>query len=138
MPAGSPKQQSPVRDVNKNMKYGKTLLLMTGAALLTAGACSPRIYRPPALGAEYRFDEGLQVKNKRKQQLFDPAMRRDLEKEGKLPAEGKPASGVTAVTRRDSTGNRIGAGGAVRTDTLTSPASSASPASPDSSHSAGY
>jgi hypothetical protein len=96
--------------------------MILGVCLLAA--CSPRIYRPPALGAEYRFDEGLKKPKDGPQHLFDPKMRDYLEKKG---IQGKTTT-PPAPTHTDST-RRIAA------DT-TNRVTPVSPASKDSSHSA--
>jgi|GEM_PF-6995769 hypothetical protein len=98
--------------------------IIPGVCLLTA-ACSPRIYRPPALGAEYRFDEGLKKPKGGPEELFDPKMRDYLRKKG---IQGKTTA-PPAPTPADSTHRRTA-------DTLTNPGSPASPASTDSSHNA--
>ena len=107
--------------------------VVTGCLLFLWG-CSPRIYRPPALGAEYRFDEGLKPQRP-KERLFSPGMRHSLEKAGQVSKPSKSNMGLTATSKRDSTGNLLSAGKKNPQDSITTPASPASPALPDSSHS---
>lgn len=99
------------------------------AVLAIIAACSPKIYRPPALGAEYRFQEGLRSK-KPSQTLFDKNMQRYLEKEGQEEAPSKSSGGAPAAAVRSDSAAKAPA----RPDSLTTPAPPASPASPDSSH----
>lgn len=106
------------------VRIHKIFGLMAGACLLAA-ACSPRIYRPPALGAEYRFDEGLKTKGHQAQHLFDPKMRDYLQKKGMQQKTTSPP----AAAHRDSTR-------AQGIDSLTNRTPQGSPASTDSSHNA--
>ena len=55
------------------------------------------IYRPPALGAESRFDEGLR-REKHPQQLFSKKERREMEKMGAISDRG---------SQRDAPAERI-------------------------------
>ena len=47
------------------------------------GSCSPRIYRPPALGAEYQFDRGLPAA-KKSSSLFGKKAEKALSRQGVL------------------------------------------------------
>lgn len=58
-------------------------------------ACSPKIYRPPAMGAEYQFDRGLPPA-KHPSSLFDKGMEEYLEKKGVLKTPSKHASPAPA------------------------------------------
>lgn len=73
-------------------------------ALLVAG-CSPKIYKPPALGAEYQFDRGL-PHAKKPSRLFSRRMQKDLTKKGMF-ADGQAktitTTKATASAHADST-----------------------------------
>jgi hypothetical protein len=59
--------------------------MMAGVVVFYSGCASNRGYqKPPRLGAEYRFEDGLR-KEKHPQYLFDKKTRRDMAKMG-LPA----------------------------------------------------
>ena len=94
--------------------------------VLSITACSPRIYRPPALGAEYRFDEGLKP-SKHPSHLFDKKMEKDLQKNG---------MGNKSILKNITTTPKTDAAGKVHTAAAdsTTRIPAASPASPDSSH----
>ena len=119
----------------------RDLIITITAATLAAG-CAPRIYRPPRLGAEYRFDEGLPPK-KPKQELFSPDMKREMEASGQAPQSVNIAGPATPAAKRDSTHRAVPAaadtaraGTPIPADTLTTRDAPASPASPDSSRNA--
>lgn len=49
-----------------------------------------RVYQPPRIGAEHRFEEGLR-REKRPQELFSRKERRDMEKMGLITPRGRNA-----------------------------------------------
>lgn len=102
---------------------------VSAACLMLAllAACSPRIYRPPALGAEYRFNEKMDPP-KHPQALFDKKMTQDLQKQGIL---GQNAAKPAAVSGQKPDSAQATA--PAKNGTITNPASASSPASPDSS-----
>lgn len=72
--------------------------------LFTAG-CSPKIYRPPALGAEYQFDRGLPPA-KKPSHLFDPKAEKDLIEKGMLPgarSADRPRKAAVAAPKTTAT-----------------------------------
>lgn len=94
----------------------KTSVILPVALTGVMEACSPRIYRPPALGAEYQFDRGLPPA-KKPSHLFDKKMEKDLAAKGTFQphrhqaAPAKPTTNPGDSTRlkqsegKDSTGN---------------------------------
>lgn len=98
-------------------------------------SCAPKIYQPPHLGAEYRFDEGLKPE-KPQQQLFGKSVHQYLretgveqESSGKSQAvSGKQTAAAHPNVTSDST----------RRDTVTTPVPASLTASPDSSHNGPY
>lgn len=96
-------------------------------------SCAPKIYQPPHLGAEYRFDEGLKPE-KPQQQLFDKSMHKYLRETGvEQESSGKAVSGKQAAAAHPNV-----AADSTRRDTVTTPAPASLTASPDSSHSGPY
>lgn len=93
---GSKEQQSRQKTVKKLMMIFKNIFPLLCSFLLLE-ACSRKIYRPPALGAEYQFDRGLPPA-KHKSRLFDKGMQEYLEKRGiKSPSQkGKVSSSSSA------------------------------------------
>jgi len=61
------------------------LFNISAIVILTLGGCasSSGVYKPPRLGAEYRFEDGLK-RQKHPQHLFSKKMQKDLEKQGKM------------------------------------------------------
>ncbi|MGX5820343.1 hypothetical protein ACWKWU_19260 [Chitinophaga lutea] len=49
-----------------------------------------RVYQPPRIGAEHRFEDGLR-KEKHPQQLFSPKEQKDMEKSGRMTARQRTA-----------------------------------------------
>lgn len=94
-------------------------------------SCAPKIYQPPHLGAEYRFDEGLKPE-KPQQQLFSRSMHKYLketgveqELSGQKTGSIKPATSAHPGAASDST----------HRDTTTTSVPASLTASPDSSRS---
>lgn len=100
------------------------------SVILMLPACAPKIYQPPPLGAEYRFDEGLKPE-KPKQYLFGKSMRKYLQTRG---MEQKGSSSKQAVNTKKANPRQKAAADSTRKDTTTTIAPVTSPASPDSSH----
>lgn len=65
----------------------RVLLNISAIVVITLGGCasSSGVYKPPRLGAEYRFEDGLK-RQKHPQNLFSKKMQKDLEKQGKISA----------------------------------------------------
>lgn len=77
------------------MKWKTGIVLII---LLSAAGCSPKIYRPPALGAEYQLDRGM-PSAKKPSHLFDRRMERKMREKGMLPEKkSPPATPVTTKT----------------------------------------
>lgn len=102
--------------------------------IVPLASCSPRIYRPPALGAEYRFDEGLKS-SKHRSHLFDKKTRKALQEKGILDAGSNHSSGTPFAKTTSATKNTATVSDSAGTDTLTTPAAVTSPALSDSSQS---
>lgn len=130
MQTGSGKQQRKDLHVKQFMSRMTGKIFPAFIVVLFWTACAPKIYQPPHLGAEYRFDEGLKPEKPR-QQLFDGRMHKYLQSTGMEQKESpsrqpvsvqKAAPGAKAVS--DST----------RKDSATTSAPATLPASSDSSH----
>lgn len=63
----------------------RVLLNISAIIIIALGSCasSSGVYKPPRLGAEYRFEDGLK-RQKHPQNLFSKKMQKDLEKQGKI------------------------------------------------------
>lgn len=126
-------QQTKTLNVKERMK---TLVLLGVSLLFFAlflAACSPRIYRPPALGAEYQFDRGMPP-TKHPSTLFDKKTTKDLEEKGILGNNTSPRAATPVPGKRDSSARSTAqVRDTTQVDTLTTPAASSSPALPDSS-----
>lgn len=135
MPAGSGMQQTGMRSVKEQMKRLFYLFIQAFCFILMLAACSPRIYRPPALGAEYQFDRGL-PRAKHPSTLFGKEMNKDLEEKGIIQKSSPGSSGVPvrAAKTDSSASHPTTVSNSAKTDSLTTPAPVMSPASPDSSH----
>lgn len=97
------------RKFTERIRTKYPLFVFLPVMLACWSGCAPKIYHPPPMGAEYRFDEGLKPE-KHPQKLFDKKMQRYLEDQGEAHPETRPAA--------------------------TTPAPKANPAPSDSSHSA--
>lgn len=134
MQIGSGIQQRNHLHVKRIMSRVSKIIIPVFIIAMLWMACAPKIYQPPHLGAEYRFDEGLKPK-KTKQQLFSKGMHQYLRETG---VEQSPSSGsVSSATKtpKDSTSVIKETQHTLHKDTLTTPAPASLPASPDSSHS---
>lgn len=136
MPIGSGIQQTKIPNVKERMRKFSISGMLLFFFMLLLAACSPRIYRPPALGAEYQFDRGMPPA-KHPSTLFDKKTTKDLEEKGILDASSSKPSAAPPAAKRDSSA-RSAAPAAdsiqTKTDSVTTPASPSSPALPDSSH----
>lgn len=98
-------------------------------------SCAPKIYQPPHLGAEYRFDEGLKPE-KPPQQLFGKSMHKYLRETG---VEQESSGKSRAVSgKQPAAAHPNVASDSARRDTVTTPAPASLTASPDSSHNGPY
>lgn len=95
-------------------------------------SCAPKIYQPPHLGAEYRFDEGLKPE-KPQQQLFGKSMNKYLRETGVEQESSGKAQAVSG--KQPATAHPNVASDSTRRDTVTTPVPASLTASPDSSHS---
>lgn len=68
------------------------LLNISAIIIITLSGCasSSGVYKPPRLGAEYRFEDGLK-RQKHPQNLFSKKMQKDLEKQGKISTAERDA-----------------------------------------------
>lgn len=78
------------------------LLLYSCSGFRGAFQRKERIYQPPRLGAEYRFEEGLR-KQKNPQNLFSKKERKEMEKMGTLTRQERDAPNTRITsTQADS------------------------------------
>src|SRR5690625_1946467 len=68
----------------------RVVFVITVLSLIAA--CSPKFYRPPALGAEYQVDRGLPPE-KNPSSLFGKKMEKDLTQKGILHNSSKKEKG---------------------------------------------
>lgn len=133
MPIGSGIQQTKIPNVKERMRKFSISGMLLFFFMLLLAACSPRIYRPPALGAEYQFDRGMPPA-KHPSTLFDKKTTKDLEEKGIFGNSTSSGVATPAAGKADSSArNPTRVADSARTDSLTTPASSSSPALPDSS-----
>lgn len=134
MLTGSEMQQTKIRGVKYQMKNGILISIAAFYWVSFLAACSPRIYRPPALGAEYQFDRGMPAA-KHPSTLFDKKMNKDLEEEGILQKNSSGSTASAPATKLDSSAkSKTIIADTSRTDSLTTPVPAKSPEWPDSSH----
>ncbi|GAA4301725.1 hypothetical protein [Compostibacter hankyongensis] len=109
----------------RRIKGGGLKPLLLALVLPLAGwqlcGCAPKIYKPPPLGAEHKFDEGVLRPEKKPRQLFDKKMNKYLQERGMMQKR-VPARGADSSWRAPAP--------------ATTPASPANPVSSDSSRTA--
>lgn len=130
MQTGSGIQQRMNLHVSERMSLIIKIFIPVFSVILLLPACAPKIYQPPHLGAEYRFDEGLKPE-KPKQYIFGKRMRKYLQAGG---MEQKESSSKQAANTKKGNPGEKAAADSTRKDTTTTIAPVTSPASPDSSH----
>lgn len=116
--------------------WSKTLFILLSVALFLA-ACSPKIYRPPALGAEYQFDRGLPPE-KHTNKLFDKKMQAYLQEQGIQKKEHKTKTVTTASPAKDTTKQDALLADSSRQEAAPTTLSPEKTVSPDSSHTGPY
>lgn len=131
MPTGSEIQQRKMLHVKGEMNQIIKIVTPVFMSAILLVACAPKIYQPPHLGAEYRFDEGLRSE-KPQEQLFSKDMHQYLLKTG---VEQTGSGGAPVATAPKTSTNSKAVSDTTQKNQATTIAPASLPTSSDSSHS---